>query len=78
MQGAIEMDDTGFDLSTNTLYGVSVGPEGTTHNVIIYVPDGYQWSPSPPNHIFNQIYQFWFLPLHQDARSEYTSTGPDS
>jgi hypothetical protein len=45
MQGAIEIENTGFDSSTRTLYGTSLGPEGSTHSVIVYVPDNYQWSP---------------------------------
>lgn len=42
MQGAVELDSCGFDKETGVLSGVSTGPPFSTHNVIVYVPDGYR------------------------------------
>lgn len=45
LQGAVEIEDSWFDHSSASLHGISHGPQGTTHNVIIYVPYGYYWLP---------------------------------
>ena len=45
MQGAIEVENIIFNNSSSTLSGVSLGPEGSSHSVIVYIPDSYKWSP---------------------------------
>lgn len=45
MQGAVEIEDIAFDTSSCTLSGVSVAPTGSSHNVIVYIPEAYPWSP---------------------------------
>jgi hypothetical protein len=45
MQGAVEIENIVFDTSSCTLSGVSVAPAGSSHNVIVYIPEAYQWSP---------------------------------
>ena len=45
MQGAVEIEDMNFDMNSNTLSGISVGPKGSSHSVMIYIPDTYDWSP---------------------------------
>lgn len=45
MQGAVEIEDIHFDTETSILSGVSVAPNESSHSVIVYIPDNYQWSP---------------------------------
>jgi len=45
MQGAVEIEDISFDTESNVLSGVSVAPKGSSHSVIVYIPDSFQWSP---------------------------------
>ena len=49
-QGAIELEDVLWDAPSNTLSGTSLGPLTTAHNVTIYVPHGYQWDSTSPEH----------------------------
>ncbi len=44
-QGALEISDSYYDTSQNVLYGISNSPEGSSHSIFVYVPDGYNWSP---------------------------------
>ncbi len=46
MQGAIEIEEINFDSTKNTLSGISIGPEGSSHDMIIYLPSNYYWMPS--------------------------------
>ncbi len=41
MQGAVELETAGFDKESGILSGTSVGPAGSSHNVVVYVPDNY-------------------------------------
>lgn len=50
-QGGIELDNVQWDQATGTLKGVSLGPQGTSHRVFIYLPDAHPW---------NQTDQFFF------------------
>lgn len=46
MQGKVELEDVRFDDGHNQLSGTSTGPGGSSHDVIVYLPEGYSWSPS--------------------------------
>jgi hypothetical protein len=46
MQGIVEIEEIHFDSTQNTLSGISLGPEGSVHDVIIYLPETYYWMPS--------------------------------
>jgi hypothetical protein len=43
LQGAVEIDDIQWDAQTNTLNGISSGPAYTSHNVMVYIPEGVGW-----------------------------------
>lgn len=43
-QGAVELTDSTWDASTNTLRGISKGPTSSAHNVTVYVPPEYRWN----------------------------------
>ena len=43
-QGALELENVTWEGSSMTLRGVSLGPQGTAHNVAVYVPDQYAWA----------------------------------
>jgi hypothetical protein len=45
MQGAIELENASFDTITRSMEGISLGPEGSEHFVIIHIPDNYYWMP---------------------------------
>lgn len=45
MQGAVELESVHYDNNKNALSGVSVGPEGSSHSVYVYIPDKFSWSP---------------------------------
>ncbi len=45
MQGAVEIENITFDNASGVLQGVSTAPVGNRFDVIVYVPDGYSWSP---------------------------------
>ena len=47
-QGAVELEETSWDPSSNTLSGASRGPSGTAHNVSIYVPSQFRWDNDLP------------------------------
>ena len=46
MQGALELDSVMFDPQKMQLSGISKGANGSTHDVIVYIPEPYYWSPS--------------------------------
>ena len=43
LQGAIEINDIQWNETSNTLMGVSTGPVSTSHNVLVYIPEGINW-----------------------------------
>ncbi|RPI41764.1 MAG: alpha-galactosidase, partial [Bacteroidetes bacterium] len=45
MQGMFELEDVRFDPANNALSGISTGPAGSSHDVIVYLPGDYSWSP---------------------------------
>ena len=47
-QGALELLDLVWDVSSNTLSGVSTGPVGSAHEVTVYVPSPYKWDNAHP------------------------------
>ena len=49
-QGALELADVHWDRSSNTLYGTSLGPDSTAHDVAIYVPGQYRWNTVHPDY----------------------------
>jgi len=48
LQGAIELEDVSRNARTRTLDGVSLGPQGTAHNVTVYVPEAQGWMQGGP------------------------------
>lgn len=44
LQGAIEVEQISWDEKSNSLSGISKGALGTSHNVLIFVPQETQWS----------------------------------
>lgn len=48
LQGALELEEVKWDAGTRTLEGVSLGPEGTAHNVVVYVPQAQPWKQGGP------------------------------
>jgi len=44
-QGAVEISEVIFDERTNTLSGISVSPEGSSHSIFIYLPPSFSWDP---------------------------------
>ncbi len=48
LQGAIELQDVGWDAATRTLSGVSHGPASTAHNVLVYLPEPHRWVQGGP------------------------------
>ncbi|MBN1895972.1 alpha-galactosidase [bacterium] len=52
LQGLVEIEDVFFEDSLNVLKGISLAPAGSRHDVIIYMPDGYSWSP-----VENKLFQ---------------------
>jgi hypothetical protein len=49
MQGYVEIENINFDVNSGILKGVSTAPSGCKFDVILYVPDGYSWSPVQNN-----------------------------
>jgi hypothetical protein len=45
MQGAVELENAAFDTAGEILHGTSTGPVNSTHSVMIYIPESYDWSP---------------------------------
>ena len=45
LQGLVEIENIFFEESSDVLKGVSVAPAGNRHEVIVYMPEGYSWSP---------------------------------
>jgi hypothetical protein len=45
MQGALELEDVVFDTASCTLSGVSAAPEGSSHQLAVYIPETYGWAP---------------------------------
>ncbi len=43
LQGALELEDVGWNRDTQTLHGTSLGPEGTAHNVAVCLPESRPW-----------------------------------
>ncbi|RPH96984.1 MAG: alpha-galactosidase [Calditrichaeota bacterium] len=43
LQGALELEDVHWNEETQTLHGISTGPLGSTHHVMIYVPEPQKW-----------------------------------
>ncbi len=48
LQGAHELENVVWDSGTRTLAGVSLGPLGSAHSVIIYIPDAHPWRQGRP------------------------------
>jgi hypothetical protein len=48
LQGAVELESVNWDAQNRTLTGVSVGPAGTAHNVLVYVPEAQRWRQGGP------------------------------
>jgi melibiase-like protein len=48
LQGAVEIEDVSWDAASNVLSGVSLGPEGTAHNVAVYLPEPHPWIQGGP------------------------------
>jgi hypothetical protein len=48
LQGAIELESTTWNVETETVEGVSLGPLGTAHNVAVYVPQPHRWVQGGP------------------------------
>jgi hypothetical protein len=44
-QGAVELIEVSFNEQTNTLSGISVSPEGSSHSIFIYLPPSFRWNP---------------------------------
>lgn len=53
LQGAVEMEDVYWDENTKTLYGTSIGPLGSSHNVFVYIPEPHPWSWTDKYVLFN-------------------------
>lgn len=45
MQGALELGEVVFDTTSCILSGVSTGPEGSSHQLAVYIPETYGWTP---------------------------------
>ncbi|HEX6998400.1 MAG TPA: glycoside hydrolase family 36 protein [Gammaproteobacteria bacterium] len=43
-QGGIELEDVRWDATAGTLSGVSTGPPGSAHDVLVHVPDPCPWT----------------------------------
>lgn len=54
-QGIVELDKIDFNQQSNMLSATSFGPVNTSHDVYIYIPDGYNWSPKDMK--IYQVYQ---------------------
>lgn len=48
LQGALELEGVRWDAANRTLAGVSLGPEGTAHHVMVYVPEAQAWRQGGP------------------------------
>jgi hypothetical protein len=46
LQGAVEINDIEWDETNKRLIGVSTGPVKTSHNVLVYIPEGIDWKQS--------------------------------
>lgn len=46
MQGAVELESLQFDSLSAQFKGISLGPENSSHDVIVWIPDKYYWMPS--------------------------------
>jgi alpha-galactosidase len=47
-QGAVELEDVGWDAAAGKLQGVSLGAPGTDHSVFIYLPRKHPWRQRDP------------------------------
>jgi len=48
LQGAHELESVVWDSGAGSLAGVSLGPLGSVHSVIVYVPDAHPWRQGKP------------------------------
>ncbi len=48
LQGALELEDFHWDPGAKTIAGVSLGPPGTAHNVMIHLPETHAWTQGGP------------------------------
>jgi hypothetical protein len=48
LQGAVELESTSWDPDAGTIEGVSLGAEGTAHNVAVYLPSAQPWVQGGP------------------------------
>jgi hypothetical protein len=48
LQGALELQSVRWEAATRTLAGVSLGPEGTAHNLAVYLPEPRAWVQGGP------------------------------
>ena len=44
LQGAIEIEAAHWDEERKTFSGISIGPQGSSHNVYIYIPEEHPWT----------------------------------
>ena len=47
-QGGVELESLQWNVSLNTLSGVSLGPIGSEHNVYLYLPEKHPWVQADP------------------------------
>jgi hypothetical protein len=45
LQGAIEIETVSFDPTGSALCGTSLGPAYSTHSIMVYIPESYDWNP---------------------------------
>ena len=48
LQGAIELENVAWNAEAKLLEGVSLGPEQTTHNISVYIPEAHPWFQGGP------------------------------
>jgi hypothetical protein len=46
--GAGELEDVSWDPGTKVLSGISLGPEGTAHNIAVHLPEPHPWRQGGP------------------------------
>ena len=44
LQGYLELEDARWDEVAGHFHGISLGPRGTSHNVVVYLPEEHPWT----------------------------------
>jgi hypothetical protein len=48
LQGAIELEHVAYHADQRVLEGVSLAPEGTAHNLAVFIPERHAWVQGGP------------------------------